>query len=654
MNKNTIIGILLLFGLLMGMQWYNGKEAAEKEAAHKALVEKRNAEREAELKKQAEWQAMQDTLTQEQKDSLNIAAALQDSLNDIKHFGVLASASKGEAKIVTLENDVLRLTLNTHGGMIESVTLKEYINNLDSTQLQLFDTRNNKMAILFEGRGQYRDDISTEELYFDAINQTDSTVTMRLKSDDGGVLDFVYSLKAGSYVVGFDIHAQTTNLLTNDSRFNLKWTQKLLRTEIGRDFEERYSSLYYRFAGEEPDDDDLGSSTKNGVKNVSGALTWFNFKNQFFSSILVSRNLFKDGELRSDMIEEESREGYLYLKNYAANLYFDMEQETERFCFFFGPNNYPLLNDLSEEIAEQVGLDGEDIELEHTIYLGWPIVRWVNRFIVFPFFHWLDSYALNYGLIILLMTLLIKLITMPLTYKSFVASAKMRIAQQLPEVQALNEKYPNQEDAMKKQQEMMALYGKMGVNQMGGCLPMLLQWPVLIALFYFFPTSIELRGESFLWAHDLSTYDAIITWDSYIPVVDWIFHQHISLFCILMTATNIFYTWLMQKQNPSQQSMPGMKAMMYLMPLMFLAILNNYSAGLSYYYFLSTLFGIIQTYAIRLSMNEPKILEQLKYNLTHPKKKSEMSGCAGLAAKAQEAQKLQQQQMKAQARKQYR
>ena len=654
MNKNTIIGILLLFGLVMGMQWYNGKEAAEKEAARKELAAKRSAEREAELKRQAEWQAMQDTLTQAQKDSLNLASAVQDSLNNIKHFGALAAASKGEAKIVTLENDLLRLTVNTHGGMIESVTLKEYINNLDSTQLQLFDARNNKMAILFEGRGQYRDDISTDELYFEAINQTDSSVTMRLKSEDGGILDFVYSLKAGSYVVGFDIHTQNKNLLTNDSRFNLKWSQKLLRTEIGRDFEERYSSLYYRFAGEGPDDDDLGSSTKNGSKTINGALTWFNFKNQFFSSILVSRNLFKDGELRSDMIDEESRDGYLYLKNYAANVYFDMEREKESFCFFFGPNNYPLLNDLSEEIAEQVGLEGEDIELEHTIYLGWPIVRWVNRIIVLPFFHWLDSYALNYGLIILLMTLLIKLITMPLTYKSFVASAKMRIAQQLPEVQALNEKYPNQEDAMKKQQEMMALYGKMGVSQMGGCLPMLLQWPVLIALFYFFPTSIELRGESFLWAHDLSTYDAIVSWNTYIPVVDWIFHQHISLFCILMTATNIFYTWLMQKQNPSQQSMPGMKAMMYLMPLMFLAILNNYSAGLSYYYFLSTLFGIIQTYAIRLSMNEPKILEQMKYNLTHPKKKSEMSGCAGLAAKAQEAQKMQQQQMKAQARKQYR
>lgn len=654
MNKNSIIGILLLFILMMGMTWYNGKDAAEKEQARRELIAKRNAENEAEQKRLAELKAMNDTLSESQKDSLRLAVAVQDSLNTVKKFGPLASATVGEEQTVTLENEVLRLNVNTHGGMIESVSLKEYINNIDSAELQLFDARNNSMAILFEGRGQYRDDISTDELYFQIANQSDSSVTLRVNTEDGGMLDFVYTLSSNSYVVGFDIDTHDRQLLSNDSRFNLKWNQKLRRTEVGRDFEDRYSSLYYRFAGESPDDDDLESTTDNGVKAINGFLTWFNFKNQFFSSMLVSRNLFRDGELRTSTIEEESREGSIYLKEYDANLYFDMANQKESFCFFFGPNNYPLLDEISEEVAMKVGLGDEDIELEHTIYLGWPIVRWVNRFIVLPFFHWLDSYALNYGLIILLMTLLIKLITMPFTYKSFVSSAKMRIAQQMPEVQALNAKYPNQEDAMKKQQEMMALYGRMGVNQMGGCLPMLLQWPVLIALFYFFPTSIELRGQSFLWAHDLSTYDAIITWDNYIPVVDWIFHQHISLFCLLMTATNIFYTWLMQKQNPSQQAMPGMKAMMYVMPLMFLAILNNYSAGLSYYYFLSTLFGIIQTYAIRYSMDESKILNQMKYNMTHPKQKKEMSGCAGLAAKAQEMQKLQKQQMKEQARKQYR
>lgn len=655
MNKNNIIGMSLLLALFMGMTWWNGKNATEREQARRELVAKQNAEAEEQRQRDAELKAMQDTLSEVQKDSLLALAVQQDSINAIKHFGPLVAASNGEAKTITLENEVLRLSVNTKGGMIESVSLKDYINNLDSTELQLINERNNTMSISFEGRGHYRDDISSAELYFQPVAQSDSSVTLRVTTEDGGILDLVYTLSSGSYLVGFDIKTQNIDRISNDRRFNIKWNHKLMRTELGRDFEERYSSLFYRFAGEAPDDDDLENTTKNGVKTINGSLTWFNFKNQFFSSMLISRDLFKDGELRSSIIDEKDREGYLYLKDYSANLYFDIEKDSESFCFFFGPNNYSLLDDLSEEAADKVGFaPGADIELEHTIYLGWPIVRWVNRFIVLPFFHWLDSYALNYGLIIFLLTLLIKGITLPFTYKSYLAGAKMRVAQRMPEVQKINEKYPNQEDAMTKQQELMALYGKMGVNQMGGCVPMLFQWPVLIALFYFFPTSIELRGESFLWAKDLSTYDAVLTWNTYIPVVDWIFHQHISLFCILMTATNIFYTWLMQKQNPAQQGMPGMKAMMYLMPLMFLAILNNYSAALSYYYFLSTLLGIIQTYVIRASMNDDKILEQLKYNMSHPKKKSEMGGCAGLAARAQEAQKMQQQQMKAQARKQYR
>ncbi len=654
MNKNTIIGSVLLLSLFMGMTWWNTKTATEREKARQEQLAKQQAENPIANKQDVELSALTDTLTAEQKDSLVLALAAKDSIQAVKHFGALVNASKGEAQIITLENEVLSMDINTQGGMIERVALKEFVNNLDSTQLELFSTRNNTMELSFEGRSQSRDDISSSQLFFQVVEKSDSNVVLRVTTEDGGVLDLVYALSVNSYVVDFDIRTEKLDLLAHDTQFNLKWNQKLLRTELGRDFAQRNSSLFYRFAGESPDDDDLESSTRNGVKNVTGPLTWFNFKNQFFSSMLISRNAFNDGVMRSSTIEENDKDGFLYLKDYSVSLYFDMNNPVEHFCFFFGPNNYPLLNELSEQIAEKVGLGDEDIELEQTIYLGWPVVNWVNRFIVLPFFHWLDSYALNYGLIILLMTLLIKGITFPFTRKSFVSSAKMRIAQRLPEVQKINEKYPNQEDAMQKQQELMAFYGKIGVSQMGGCVPMLFQWPVLIALFYFFPTSIELRGESFLWADDLSTYDAIISWDHYIPVVDWIFHQHISLFCVLMTVTNIFYTWLMQKQNPAQQSMPGMKAMMYVMPLMFLAILNNYSAGLSYYYFLSTLFGIVTTYVIRATMNEEKILEQMKYNLTHPKKKSEMGGCAGLAAKAQEMQKMQQQQAKAQARKQYR
>lgn len=647
MNKNTLIGTILLVALFMGMTYWNGKTASEQEKIRREKIAAQMALNEDQQRREAESRDLEQTLTAEQRDSLAIAAAFEDSVRTVTKFGPMSGATVGASRIITLENENLKVDINTFGGMIERVELKNYKNQYDSTQLVLFDADNNEMEMIFEGRGHYRDDISTKELYFDVVAENPQGATLRVMSADGGVLDFVYQLQPESYLVDFSIKSENLKNIAHDTRFNFKWSQKLLRTEQGRDFEERNSSLFYRFDGEGPDDDDLESSTKNGRKTISGPLTWFNFKNQFFSSILVGRNVFIDGELSSSMIAAEQKGGDKYLKEYAANLYFDLEQD-EKFCFFFGPNNYSLLDDLSEEAAARVGLGEQDIELEHTIYLGWPIVRWVNRFIVLPVFHWLDDKGLGYGLIILILTLLIKGITFPFTRKSMLAGAKMRIANQMPEVQKINEKYPNQEDAMQKQQELMALYSKMGVNQMGGCVPMLFQWPVLIALFYFFPTSIELRGESFLWAHDLSTYDAIISWDTYIPVVDMIFQQHISLFCILMTVTNIFYTWLMQKQNPAQQSMPGMKMMMYLMPLMFLAILNNYSAGLSYYYFLSILFGILQTYLIRASLNEEKILAQMKENLHNPKKASERSGCAGWAAKLQEVQKQQQAEMKKQ------
>jgi len=647
MNKNTIIGTILLVALFMGMTWFNGKNASQQEELRR---QQKIARMEAQAKQDSIDAAAREAtlaLSVEERDSLAAESAKLDSMRNAIKFGPLMNATKGTEQIVTLENEALSIDINTLGGMIERVALKKYQNQYDSTELVLFDKSNNQMWMEFEGRGNYRDDIKTNELYFEPIAQNATSVTMRLSGSDGGVLDFVYCIEEGeNYLVDFAINSENISKVAHDPRFNLKWNQKLLRTEQGRDFEERYSSLFYRFNGESPDDDDLESSERDGQKNVAGPLTWFNFKNQFFSSILVSRNLFNDGKLTSKIINEDQKDGKIYLKEYGADVYFDLNQN-EKFCFFFGPNNYSLLDDLSEEVASRVGLgENEDIELEHTIYLGWPIVRWVNRFIVLPVFHWLDSYSLNYGLIILLLTLLIKGITFPFTRKSMLSGAKMRIANQMPEVQKINEKYPDQEDAMKKQQELMSLYSRMGVNQMGGCVPMLFQWPVLIALFYFFPTSVELRGQSFLWAHDLSTYDAVLTWNTYIPVVDWIFHQHISLFCILMTATNLFYTWLMQKQNPAQQSMPGMKAMMYLMPLMFLAILNNYSAGLSYYYFLSTLIGIIQTYAIRASLNEEKIMKQMKDNLYNPKKKSEQSGCAGWMAKLQAVQKQQQEEMK--------
>ena len=320
-------------------------------------------------------------------------------------------------------------------------------------------------------------------------------------------------------------------------------------------------------------------------------------------------------------------------------------------CFYIGPKDYWKLDDMNDLAASFIGKQNEDLDLEDSFYLGWRfIVHYINSWVIIPLFHFMDKFISSYGIIILLMTLFIKLITLPMTYKSYKSTARMRIANQMPEVQALNEKYPDQADAMQKQQEMMALYSKMGVSPTGGCLPMLIQWPVLIALFYFFPTSIELRHQPFLWADDLSTYDAFLTWDTNIPI----FGNHLSLFCLLMTAVNILYTWIMQKQTPSSQAMPGMKWMMYLMPLMFLFFLNNYSAGLSYYYFLSTLFGIIITYGIRWSMNEDKILAEMKENLKNPKKAKPGKKASGWVARLQEIQREQERQMKKQREEQQR
>ena len=563
------------------------------------------------------------------------------------------SRQKPSQQIVNLSNNVLSVDISTKGGVLQKATLLEYENYKDE-QLVLFDAKNNHQYFTFYSvYGKY---ITTEDIYFTPLAKTDSSVVMRLKSDDGGILDFVYRLSPDSYLLDFTIHTVNLDNIVAPTQpsLQLTWNQKLVRTELGRSFEERYSSLFYKYSGESVND---LSQTGSDSERLDGPLAWFNFKNQFFSTILASNDLFRSGTISSNALKEETSPEYL--KEYSADLEIDFTdrlkgEQIVPMTYFIGPNNYSLLRDMNDEIASRVGKTNENLEIQNSIYLGWPIVRHINRWIVIPIFHFLDNFNLGYGLIILLLTIFIKLVTLPFTYKSFKSSAKMRIAQKMPEVQAINEKYPNQEDAMAKQQALMALYGKMGVNQMGGCLPMLLSWPVLIALFYFFPTSIELRGESFLWAKDLSTYDAIITWDEPIPVVNWIFHGHISLFCLIMTVVQIFYTWLMQKQNPAQQAMPGMAMMMYLMPLFFLVFLNDYSAGLSYYYTLSLLFSIIQTYAIRASMNEDKILAEMKANLSNPNRKKGGKKASGWIARLQEIQRQQQEELRKQREEQMR
>ena len=650
MNKNTLIGTVLMCLIFMAMVWTSQPSAEQLEAQRRAQDSIARLQTEAIENSMNAGKAA----SEEPQDSLALAQAdsIKQALRQQK-YGNIAAAATGEEQIVNLSNNVLSVDISTKGGVLQKATLLEYENYKDE-QLVLFDAKNNHQYFTFYSvYGKY---ITTEDIYFTPLAKTDSSVVMRLKSDDGGILDFVYRLSPDSYLLDFTIHTVNLDNIVAPTQpsLQLTWNQKLVRTELGRSFEERYSSLFYKYSGESVND---LSQTGSDSERLDGPLAWFNFKNQFFSTILASNDLFRSGNISSNALKEETSPEYL--KEYSADLEIDFTdrlkgEQIVPMTYFIGPNNYSLLRDMNDEIASRVGKTNENLEIQNSIYLGWPIVRHINRWIVIPIFHFLDNFNLGYGLIILLLTIFIKLVTLPFTYKSFKSSAKMRIAQKMPEVQAINEKYPNQEDAMAKQQALMALYGKMGVNQMGGCLPMLLSWPVLIALFYFFPTSIELRGESFLWAKDLSTYDAIITWDEPIPVVNWIFHGHISLFCLIMTVVQIFYTWLMQKQNPAQQAMPGMAMMMYLMPLFFLVFLNDYSAGLSYYYTLSLLFSIIQTYAIRASMNEDKILAEMKANLSNPNRKKGGKKASGWIARLQEIQRQQQEELRKQREEQMR
>lgn len=652
MNKNTLIGTLLICALLFGYTWVSQPSPEQIEARRHYLDSINQAQREAIVDSvaQAELAALKsDSAVLSPMDSAAVAAL--DSLNTlraIQTYGALAEATMGENQVVTIHNDVLSLELSTKGGQISRATLMQFDDYMGNN-LELFNADNNELYYTINTpKGSF----NTDKFYFQPVKVTQTEATMQLKSADGALLEFVYRLpEADSYLVEYSIHTLHADQLVNDRTVVLNWRQSLPRTEKGQYFESRYSELYYKYSGQSTNN---LSSMSPDDETLDARLTWFAFQNQFFSTMLVTNDLFTAGRLRSEPIKEEV-DTTAIKKYYAENLEFEIDTKLNEqvipMCLYLGPKDYWRLSDMNDQAAAFVGKQNENLKMEKSYYLGWPIVRQVNQWIIIPIFHALEKVVSNYGIIILLLTLFIKLITLPMTYKSYKSSAKMRIAQRMPEVQAINEKYPDQEQAMEKQQALMAFYSKIGVSPAGGCIPMLIQWPVLFALFYFFPTSIEFRHQPFLWADDLSTYDAFLTWDANIPVVNWIFGHHLSLFCVLMTVTNLLYTWIMQKQNPAQQSMPGMKLMMYGMPLMFLFFLNNYSSGLSYYYFLSTLLGIIITYGIRWSMNEDKILAQMKENLKKPAKAQKANGWV---ARLQEVQRQQQEQLKKQREEQLR
>jgi len=639
MDRNTIIGFILIAAVLIGFTFLNKPSDEE--------IEKRKQQHYRDSIEHA--QAIQSE--QHTPDSLNLQQTqtkTTDPTDDF--FAAPANAADSavltvdslntgqEEKIISLENDKLKLEFSTKGASIVSAQLKGY-SDYNKDSLYLFNEK--ESAFYLQLRNKQGRALQTQNLIFTPVSQDGQSVVMRYSYSPTQFIDFIYTLSSDDYMLKFDINVQgMENMLDRESAelFEMHWMQNLVRQEKSVKNEQRFSRISYKYIG--GDVEEL-SESKNESKEASEPTKWVAFKDQFFSSILIADDQFKTVVMESRMMASDK-----YLKVYDARIYvpskFNANDNSLQagFRFYFGPLSFSHLQSYDEGVKEVE----KQLDLDKLVYLGWTLFRWVNQYFVIPVFNLLKSTGMSMGIIILLLTIIVKLIISPLTYKSFKSSAKMRVLK--PQIDALNEKYPKQEQATEKQQAVMALYNKAGVNPMAGCIPLLLQMPILIALFQFFPSLIDLRHQAFLWADDLSTYDAIIEWSGNIPVISWLFGNHLSLFCLLMTATNIVYTkFNMEMTNTGQQQMPGMKWMMYLMPLIFLFVLNDYPAGLTYYYFLSLLITIVLTLVFRYTINEEKLLAQLEANKKKPRKKS------GFMARLEEAQRMQQQQLKDNAKK---
>lgn len=552
------------------------------------------------------------------------AAAVKARLRDLSLYRGFARYLQGTDTSVKLENDLIEVDLSTKGGMIARAELKKY-DSYRGGNVVVCNKDNDNYSFILNSTDR---EFDTRDFYFTPVQESDSTVLMSLDLGGGASFGLRYTLAPDSYVVKLDVVQKGMESVIPSSvvTMDFLWHQKMIRQEKGRMFEERNSAIYYKYAGGSVEN---LSEAKNDDEEVNERIKWIGFKNQFFSMAFVAKTHFNRADLKSQVLDKLNPEYLKEMDAVASVDYSAANSNPASFDILVVPNLYPLLSDLSDDLQP-----GDDLNLTRLIPLGWTLFRWINTWIVIPVFEILGKWFTNYGIIILLLTIFIKIIIFPFTYKSYMSQAKMRLLN--PEIQAINEKYPGQENAMTRQQKTMELYSRAGANPMAGCLPMLLQMPVLIAMFTFFPSCIELRGESFLWAKDLSAPDAIISWTANIPLVTEYFGNHISLFCLLMTATNIIYTKITMASQASSNAMPGMKWMMYLMPLMFLVFFNNYAAGLSYYYFLSLLITIIQTYVFRHVVSEEKMRAKMAEAAKKPRKKS------GFMARLEEAQRQQQ------------
>lgn len=637
MDKNTWIGFGLIAAIIIGFSFLNRpskEELAARQRAQDSIAMIRAQEAEAQL--------ISEQITKELEVAQQTNATTEQLAEQMAAlYGPFAPAAKGEEGIITLENEKVRIGIAQRGGRIAKAELKEYKAYGDSVNdLCLF--QGEESALNFTLITNNSRILSTENLYFTAVEQTtdnkgNTTLVMRLNTNiEDCYMDVVYTLPTDDYMVSMSIqpHNMQWALAQNMASLEMHWNQLIPQQEKGRKFEEKYAQLQYMFVGGEIE---KLSEAKSDRAKESARLKWIAYKDQFFSTVLIAQEGFESTQIESTPQNTLSR----YIKEYntVASLPFDITgKKTVDLKYYLGPNSYNTLKAYDKDVEKS-----EKLHLNELVPLGWKLVSWINKALVIPMFDLFMSWGLHIGIVILLMTLVIKLIILPFVFASYKSSAKMRVLK--PQLDEINAKYPA-EKMQERQQATMALYQKAGVSPMSGCLPMLFQFPVLMAMFWFLPTAIELRGQSLFWADDLSTYDAIITWNTPIPL----FGTHLSLFCLIMTIVNIVYTHITMQQQAGGQEMKMMKWMMYLMPLMFLFFFNDYAAGLSYYYFVSLLMTIIQTMIFRWSIDDKKVLAEMEANAKKKATQKKSGFAARLEAMQREQQRLARENAKAQMR----
>jgi len=622
MDKNTIIGFVLIAVVLIGFSWYNQPSAEQIEAQRRedsiAAVNMENAAK----KHQAEMEA---------KKQQAEAAAKGDTTS------LFFSALNGESQPVVLKNGKVELTIDTKGGTISKAIIKGFEDKDNKMDVTLFDAMTQKMNFMLAGKTE---NIITQDLFFTPSDQTDSTVTMTAQAGNGGSLVLAYSL-GKDYLLHFSLRANGLQgvFAPNYQEMDIEWTDLARQQEKGFTFENRYTSVTYK---EKLGGTDYLSETAEKVdEKIDETLDWVAFKNQFFSAALISKDDFRGGSLLTS-IPQQKGSGFLKQFNAKLKTKFDPTGvQPSEFEMYIGPNDFRLIKEV-----EQQSTFGKDLDLEQLVYLGWWLVRWINRWFTIYVFDWLTSWGFGMGIVLILITLLLKVITFPMVKKSYMSSAKMRVLK--PKLDEATRQYDKPEDQMKKQQAMMQMYSQYGVSPLGGCLPMLIQFPIWMAMFFFVPNAIQLRRESFLWIDDLSTYDPIIEWGTNI----WGIGDHLSLTCVLFCVSNVLYSIMTMRQQKDQmvgqqaEQMKMMQWMMYLMPVMFFFMFNDYSSGLNFYYFISLFFSAAIMWTLRKTTNDAKLLAILearyKENKNNPTKKT--SGLASrLAAMQKQAEELQRQ-----------